>query len=134
MRIVPRPRGPTNLIYYRHGDLKKESGIRSWKEMVKEIDEFLAPYRRPINASLCVVNDRSSIPDDTVCLFDLNTIASECLKPDYGYMSGSPCIFIVFNNITDWIPNFGSNDTDTTGIVDLECTSKSYYLHLICKF
>ncbi|XP_046912572.2 sodium/potassium-transporting ATPase subunit beta-1 [Dermatophagoides farinae] len=128
LRIVPRPRGPTNLVYYRHGDLKKESGIRSWMEMVKEIDEFLAPYRRPINASLCAVNDRSSIPDDTVCLFDLNTIASECLKPDYGYMSGSPCIFIVFNNITDWMPNAGSNDTsDTTGVVELECTTNTQF-------
>lgn len=89
--------------------------------MVKEIDTFLAPYFKQTNTSLCLVNNRDQLPEDSVCKFDINTIDKECLKPDYGYMTGSPCIFIVFNNIPDWAPE---NQTDTTGIVEMDCTSK----------
>ena len=97
--------------------------------MVQEIDSFLAPYRRPENASLCYYNGQntSAMPDETVCLFDLNTIAKECLQPDYGYMAGRPCIYIVFNNISGWVPIFDStnnNTTDNTNIVGLECSRK----------
>ncbi|KAF7492255.1 Sodium/potassium-transporting ATPase subunit beta [Sarcoptes scabiei] len=130
LRIVPKPRGSSNLIYFRHGDLKKHSGTRSWTEMVTEIDEFLAPYRNPSsNTSLCLVNDREQMPKETVCLFDLNTIDRECLKSDYGYMSGRPCIFIVFNNIRDWSPKTAAtNQTEpTTNIIDLECTANTQF-------
>jgi len=118
------------LLYYRHGDLKEKSGVRSWIEMVDEIDSFLAPYRRPENASLCQVGNRnaSTLNGNNVCLFDLNTIGQECLQSDYGYMSGRPCIYIVFNNITDWIPTFESpkNGTEqySTDIVGLDCNRK----------
>lgn len=113
------------MIYYRHGDKKEKSGTRSWIQMVDEIDAFLAPYRRPENASLCQMTDRNATKEDSVCLFDLNTISKACLEPDYGYMSGQPCIFIVFNNITDWIPTF-ENKTDDfrMDIVGLECNRK----------
>lgn len=141
MRVVPRPRGKYNLIHYRHGDLKKEEGVRSWLDMANEIDTFLAPYRRPENATLCPLssNRNSSTKDDgTVCLFDLNTIQSECLQSDYGYMAGNPCIYIVFNKINDWVPKAepeGGSPTERVSqtIIGVECTgwlSFNYSLHL----
>lgn len=99
--------------------------------MVNEIDSFLAPYRRPENASLCPFTGKnaSAKHESTVCLFDLNTIAKECLLSDYGYMAGRPCIYIVFNNISDWIPTFGTDANNNTAaeqfdttMVGLECT------------
>lgn len=143
IRLVPKPKGPHNLIYYRHGDLKKVEGVRSWLDMVEEIDQFLAPYRRPENAALCPFSSRPPVTssssssrhshdhsshEEKVCLFDMNTIAKECLQGDYGYMAGRPCIYIVFNNITDWLPE-GHNATTTNAapsIVGVDCTRKLY--------
>lgn len=97
LRIVPRPRGPNNMISFRHG-----ASDKSYLHMVDEISEFLGPYRRaPDEAMLCPNRNKT---DSHVCLFDINGVARECLKPDYGYPEGNPCIFIVFNNISDWIP------------------------------
>lgn len=142
---MPRPRGPHNLIYYRHGDLKKvEKGVRSWLDMVEEVDQFLAPYRRPENAELCPFSTRtpsSTTPspssrrsqdhdqhhvhhtEEKVCLFDLNTVSKECLQGDYGYMAGRPCIYIVFNNISDWLPE-GYNVSAAPSIIGVDCTRK----------
>jgi hypothetical protein len=39
-----------------------------------------------------------------VCFFDIRAIDPECLRPDFGYSSGKPCVFVVFNNITGWEP------------------------------
>lgn len=148
IRLVPRPRGPNNLIYYRHGDLKKLKGVRTWLDMVEEVDHFLAPYRRPENAALCPFSTRTSITSNTssrrtqdhhdhhkeekVCLFDLNTISKECLQGDYGYMSGRPCIYIVFNNITDWLPE-GHNASSPPTIIGIDCTRKYSILIFFCK-
>lgn len=148
IRLVPRPRGPHNLIYYRHGDLKKvEKGVRSWLDMVEEVDQFLAPYRRPENAELCPFSTRtpSTTPspssrrsqdhqdhhhhhhqEEKVCLFDLNTVSKECLQGDYGYMAGRPCIYIVFNNISDWLPE-GYNVSAAPSIIGVDCTPNTQF-------
>lgn len=107
--------------------MKGELGIRSWIDMEKEIKDFLAPYRKPRNATLCSLAKRNQSSEyQPVCLFDLHTIAKKCLEPDYGYMSGQPCIFIVFNNITDWVPQYDSNDT--ARLVGVECNGKIFNL------
>lgn len=95
--------------------------IRSWEDMVREIDQFLLPYRRPQNASLCPSIKNNSTSESVVCLFDMNAISQECLKPNYGYPEGRPCIFVVFNNISDWVP---STPNPSSNVLDIDCQSK----------
>lgn len=111
LRIIPRPRGPKNMISFRHG-----AGDQNYMHMIDEINDFLGPYRRaPDEAMLCPNRNKT---DSHVCLFDINGVARECLNPDYGYPEGNPCIFIVFNNITDWVPK------NKNTLVSVECRGK----------
>lgn len=111
LRIIPQPCGKNNMISFRHGDADT-----SYARMVDEITEFLGPYRRaPDEAILCPNANKS---DSHVCLFDINGVARECLKPDYGYPKGNPCIFIVFNNISDWVPKVNGS------LAPIECRGK----------
>ena len=107
--------------------------------MVEEIETFLAPYRRPVNTTLCRLNSKRNALNQTeqVCLFDLKMILDKCLRDDFGYKTGQPCIFIVFNNILNWEPQSDSNTTEPF-IVNVECKGNFHFFfqtfNLIFKF
>ena len=58
----------------------------------------------------CMPDQRSPPPGSANCFFDVSQISPECIKPNYGYDTGSPCVFLQFNNITNWIPELYTKD------------------------
>jgi hypothetical protein len=138
MRIVPKPNGPQNLIAFRHGHLPYEG--RVWPELTKQMEQFINGYNpdyalRTKNVSECFPGVKPP-SEDSVCFYDIRTIDPDCIKPDFGYDTGSPCIFIQFNNITGWKPEFYTeNDfvTDPNIPSELRFLNRQNLVYLECK-
>ena len=121
------------MINFVHGGDGSSGGSARWQYKVDQINEFLEPYRRPVGVTHCPIvsggRKAANMSEDISCNFDLNSVAKECLSGDYGYKAGSPCIFIVFNNIEDWSPysgtnkstNFTTDDNLSDRFVNVEC-------------
>ncbi|XP_035215837.1 sodium/potassium-transporting ATPase subunit beta-like [Stegodyphus dumicola] len=106
VKLWPRPNKPKNVINFVHGSLPDEGRI--WPDLTKQLEQLLARYRNPLNRTGKVVECYGSSPimqEDKVCKFNVAPIMVECSKDEnFGYDKGKPCVFLEFNNITDWIP------------------------------
>ncbi|CAL1289909.1 unnamed protein product [Larinioides sclopetarius] len=105
VKLWPRPNKPRNVINFVHGSLPVEG--RVWPELTKQLDELLSRYSSTADRSRNVVEcfGGVQIEDNKVCKFDIRPLMLECSKSmNYGYDQGKPCIFLEFNNITDWVP------------------------------
>ncbi|XP_054167730.1 sodium/potassium-transporting ATPase subunit beta-like [Oppia nitens] len=128
IRMIPKPNRPQNLLYFRHGQIPYEG--RVWPDLVDQLDQFVHNYNPDINMRTknvtdCYGTDRSigsgagaanTVTDGhhhqrtTACFFDLKTIAKECSRGDFGYSMGTPCVFIQFNNISNWLPELYTDE------------------------
>lgn len=138
IRIIPKPNGPQNLISFRHGHLPFEGKV--WPELAEQMQTFVNGYNpdvvlRTRNVSECYPGAQIS-SESMACFYDIRTIDPECLKDDFGYAIGKPCVFIQFNNITGWTPEFYS-DSDFDNIPDipsdLRFLNRANLVYLDCK-
>jgi sodium/potassium-transporting ATPase subunit beta len=102
IRIIPKPNGPQNLITFRHGHLPFEGKV--WPDLVDQLRELVANYDPLLSRNATTCGPTTTPPPNTVCLFNIRNIDPDCLKDNFGYDAGTPCIFIQFNNISDWVP------------------------------
>lgn len=114
LAMIPRNNEPKNTLRFSVGELG------SWHEMTNQIDSFVAEY----NSTRLFYKDKMShvrmdCNDITItanfnrsCFFNADEAFSLCSKRDnYGYIDGSPCIFLKFNNILGWVPELLRDET-----------------------
>ncbi|XP_054710780.1 sodium/potassium-transporting ATPase subunit beta-1-like [Uloborus diversus] len=133
VKLWPRPNKPRNVINFVHGTLPIEG--RVWPELTSQLDDLLARYQPSNIRSKKVVECFGNSPllqGDKVCKFDIKPLMLECSKAmNYGYDTGKPCVFLEFNNISEWIPEPYSSrelenyvelaDRSITNMVYLDC-------------
>ena len=122
---------------------------RVWPDLVRQMDDFVHNYNPELNTRTKNVSE--CIPGferkpGTQCLFDIRTIAPECTKGDYGYATGTPCVFLQFNNISGWTPelytdeDFYSNNSLPETLRQFSRTSRMVFIeckgmcHLYCFY
>lgn len=107
LRLIPQNNEPKNTIRFSVGE------YGSWHEMKNQIDYFLSEYnstrlffRDKIRSVRMDCNDLTITTNFNVsCYFNADEAFSLCPKRDnYGYSEGSPCVFLKFNNVKNWMP------------------------------
>jgi hypothetical protein len=104
------------------------------------MEQFINGYNpdyvlRTKNTSECFSGAKPA-SENSVCFFDIRTIDQDCIKPDFGYDTGSPCIFIQFNNISGWKPEFYSETDFLTNpglLSDSKFLNRQNLVYLECK-
>lgn len=117
LRLVPQPNGPKNTIRFQagHGD----EG-RIWPNLTKEIANLYAVYDKNSKRDVTNCDNRVTPPPDPkiTCLYDISRIVEKCSKEsDYGYSSGSPCIFVQFNHVKDFTPEVFTKQDIESGLL-----------------
>lgn len=139
LRLVPKPNGPQNLITFRHGRIPFEG--RVWPDLTTELEGFIENYSPDLvhqrkNITECYPGSEGP-PEGLVCLFDIRSIDPHCLKDNsFGYQEGSPCVFLQFNNITNWRPEqYSTRDLETIEDLpsDLRFVQRPSLVYLECK-
>ncbi|PRD23643.1 UNVERIFIED_CONTAM: nrv2 [Trichonephila clavipes] len=138
VKLWPRPNKPRNVINFVHGTLPIEG--RVWPDLTKQLDVLLSRYTPSTNRSKNVVEcfgGSQTMEENKVCKFDIRPLMLECSKSmNYGYDQGKPCVFLEFNNISDWVPepytareleNYVelSDRSSVTNMVYLDCQGDS---------
>lgn len=86
-------------------DTKKSEEGRYWKEL---LDKFLKDYSGTgKNRKFCSYN-RTRNPEQ-VCAVDMDTFGPCSPNNNYGYLNGSPCVFLKLNRIYNWVPEYYDN-------------------------
>ncbi|XP_067135480.1 sodium/potassium-transporting ATPase subunit beta-like [Centruroides vittatus] len=131
----PRPNRRNNILAFRHGSLPYEG--KHWPKLTSQLDRLWNNYESVDRSN---VTECYNIPtsEDTVCYFDIRTIAIECNKlTHYGYEEGKPCILFQFSNITDWKPeSYSTRDLESSELElpnDLRYQYKPYVVFLDCQ-
>ncbi|XP_076350981.1 sodium/potassium-transporting ATPase subunit beta-like [Tachypleus tridentatus] len=104
MMVLPRPKGPYQLIQFRHGSLPHEGA--AWPILVNELSSLMSNYDSKLNIDRNRTECFGQLPPDGyACYFDTSQISPDCRANNfYGYQDGTPCIFLQFPNITGWKP------------------------------
>ena len=104
LRLIPTPNAARNTIKFRAGHGKEG---RLWPNLTDEVANLYAMYDRNTKRNTTICDGRVTPPNDPklTCLYDISEIESKCSKTDnFGYASGSPCVFIQFNNVFNFTP------------------------------
>lgn len=109
LRMIPKYSARKNTIKYVAG----EDG--DWYKIKQQIDAFLENYKT--NNVLPDVlarrlkmdcNDYHKSDYNSSCYFNAEDIFNMCGYPsenqNYGYEEGSPCVFLQFNHVPNWVP------------------------------
>lgn len=110
LRLIPTPNGAKNTIKFRAGHGKEG---QLWPNLTDEIANLYAMYEKSPKKNVTNCDGRATPPNDIklTCLYDISDIENKCNKNDnFGYASGSPCVFIQFNNVFNFTPEVYNKD------------------------
>lgn len=132
LRLVPTPNGDKNLIKFRSGISPQESG--NTPNMTEEISNLFDRYEEKNNIGVKNVtncDNRVSPPgnEQLTCFYNTDEIRKQCNSEtgNYGYATGSPCIFIQFNHVANFTPEvFSKEDLQNTDLPESLRSSYRY--------
>lgn len=108
-----------------------------WPDLTKQLDALLSHYQPSTNRSKKVVecfgNNPPPIHEGKICRFDIRPLMRECSKSmNYGYDEGKPCVFLEFNNITNWVPETYTA-RELENYIDVSDRTVSNMVYLDCQ-
>ncbi|CRK99115.1 CLUMA_CG012158, isoform A [Clunio marinus] len=104
VEFAPRP-NKGSIIYYKY------KIAHSWKRWTSKIDHFLAFYKNPPNNTV-ECNFEQELTSNQSCNVDLQQF-EPCINTHNTYAKASPCVFIKFNKVFDWLPQYYENLNET---------------------
>jgi len=119
LKFVPMTDYDNSREYLISNNKTTEEQQSTYNDLVKQIKEFLEPYRQPsyssTTKSVQVCGDNgiqhpeysdSNNQEAESCFFDLSQIDPVCTDEtkDFGYAVGTPCVFFSLNRIIGWEP------------------------------